>query len=148
MEKSVNNPHEKKLKTIENWMTAIGIVFIVLLVTSGFVGLFSKSLSYSQAFLIVFGGFYLIFIPGFIISYSIYPEKSQNFERHHSRRKGSIDLYERIIISFIISVLLIPIIAYYIEFLGFDPVPFNIAITDLGIIILSLIFMFYKFYKW
>ena len=58
---------------MNNWIKRIGITFVILAIISLAIGLFSL-LGYLESFRIVFGSVYVLFLPGFILTYIFFPK--------------------------------------------------------------------------
>jgi uncharacterized membrane protein len=78
---------------------------------------------------IIASSIYILFIPGFILSLAL-------FKTH------TIDLLERIALSFALSIAVVPLIAFYLNLLGLRINRMNIFLEVLGIIIISSIFAY------
>lgn len=86
---------------------------------------------------IVFGSFFILFLPGYIISFILYPDiKNIN-------NKG-IDYLERIVLSFALSISIIPLVVFYLHLIGMKITNLNVLITTIGVIIISLIIWWIK----
>lgn len=118
------------------------IIFGILLVLSVCLGLFT-SLSMLDSFRIVFGSVYVLFIPGFIISF-IFFQKTREFEEkkeEDKKEKGAIDWLERIALSFALSIAIVPLLIFYFNLIGIKINVLNSSLIILGIIIVSLIIL-------
>jgi LPXTG-motif cell wall-anchored protein len=120
-------------------LTVVGLTVISLII-GGF-----GSLSYSESFRIVFGSVYVLFLPGFILTYLFFP-KTKSFDSK-AEEKGSIDWIERIALSFALSIAVVPLVVFYLNLIGLKINLLNSFFTILGIIILSLIGIYVKFRK-
>lgn len=98
-----------------------GITVISLIVISLILTIFMPIL---DAFRIVFGSVYVLFIPGYIISFIFF--------------KNEIDLLERIALSFALSIAIVPLIIFYLNLIGLKISALNSFLTILGIILISL----------
>ena len=116
----------------KNHKTILKIVLIILstLFILSLVILFFSKLDLISSFWIVFGSVYVLFLPGFLISYLFFPKTSE------LEKKGSIDWIERIALSFALSISIIP--------LGLKITALNSVIVVLIIILLSLGIIFRK----
>jgi uncharacterized membrane protein len=126
----------------------IGIVLIALLVISVLIGIFS-SLSILDSLRIVFGSVYVLFVPGFIITYIFFP-KTRSFEekeKDSEREKGAIDLLERIALSFALSIAIVPLAVFYLNLIGLRIILLNSFLTILGIIVISSIILYFRIKK-
>ena len=112
---------------------------IILFLISSLIGIFS-SLSFLESLRIIFGSVYVLFLPGFIISYLFFP-KTKEFE---SKEKGAIDWIERIALSFALSIAIVPLAVFYLNLIGIKINLLNSFLTILGIIIISLVILDYK----
>ena len=128
---------EKKLR---NWM--IGIIFIlaVLMIISILIPIFSN-LSYLASFRIVFGSLYVLFIPGFIISFIFFPRTKEFDEKNEDKEKNSIDWIERIALSFALSIAIVPLAVFYLNLLSIKINILNSFLIILAIILVSSIIL-------
>ena len=110
----------------------IALVFFTLLLVSFLLVLFTK-LSYPEAFRIVFGSVYVLFLPGFVMSFAFFPLKQK-----------SIDGIERIAISFALSIAVVPLAVFYLNLIGLRINLINSFFTILGIIIISFGFAIWR----
>ncbi len=98
--------------------TLIGI--IILAIISILIGIFS-SLGLLESFRIIFGSVFVLFIPGFVISYIFFP-KTREFEENEKinveREKGAIDWIERVALSFALSIAIVPLVVFYLNLIG------------------------------
>jgi uncharacterized membrane protein len=131
---------------ISNILKGSFVVVVVLAVISVSLGLFS-SLGHLESFRIVFGSVYVLFLPGFIISYIFFPE-TKEFDEHSKKEKNEeekgIDWIERIALSFALSIAIVPLAVFYLNLIGLKINLINSSLTILGIIIISFIVLYYK----
>lgn len=78
---------------------------------------------------IIFGSVYVLFIPGFILTFIFFPLRAE---------KG-IDIIERIALSFALSIAVVPLVIFYLNLIGLRINPLNTFLSILGIIIVELI---------
>ncbi len=102
---------------------------ISLTIISIAIPLFS-SINYLESFRIVFGSVYVLFIPGFIISFIFFPDK--------------IDVIERIALSFALSIAIVPLAVFYLNLIGIKINFLNSFFIILGIIIIASLIVYYK----
>lgn len=130
-------------KGIINFMIVVGALFILSILLM----LFNLSLLYSLR--IVFGSVYVLFLPGFFLSYIFFP-KTKPLEEKLSKRetseKGSIDWIERMALSFALSIAIVPLLIFYLSLTGMKINLMNSFLTISGIIAISLIILRYKYY--
>ncbi len=110
------------------------IAIMALAAISLGIGIFS-SLNYMESFRIIFGSAYVLFLPGFLISYIFFP-KTKEFEEK-SEEKGAIDWIERIALSFALSIAIVPLAVFYLNLIGVKINMLNSFLTILGIIAIS-----------
>jgi len=124
----------------KNHKTILKIVLIILstLFILSLVILFFSKLDLISSFRIVFGSVYVLFLPGFLISYLFFPKTSE------LEKKGSIDWIERIALSFALSIAVVPLLVFYLNLLGLKITALNSVIVVLIIILLSLGIIFRK----
>lgn len=139
------------MKTKINNKIYIGAgIIILLIVISILIGLFS-SLSMLESFRIVFGSVYVLFLPGFIISYIFFPKTKEFEEKANSREdteKSAIDWIERIALSFALSIAIVPLAVFYLNLIGVKINLLNSFLTILGIIIIASAILIWKIKKY
>lgn len=113
-------------------------IFILNLISLGIT--LSTTLSYLESLRIIFGSVYVLFIPGFIISYLFFP-KTKEFD---TEEKGAIDWIERIALSFALSIAIVPLAVFYLNLIGVKINTLNSSLIILGIIIISSGILHYK----
>ena len=130
------------------WVMGILACLLSLVVISLLIALFT-SLGYLESFRIVFGSVYVLFLPGFILSYVFFP-KTKEFDaknganEENDEQKGSIDWIERIALSFALSIAVVPLVVFYLNLVGVSINLLNSALTILGIIIISVVILVIK----
>ena len=123
-----------KINNLSNrskWISSIISLVILLLIISAIL-VFTTSLSFLDSLRISFGSVYVLFLPGFILSFLFFPKKE------------SIDLLERIALSFALSIAVVPLVIFYLNLVGLKINLLNSSLTILGIIILSLVGIWIK----
>lgn len=123
------------------WIYGIGIAIAILAALSLAIGGFG-SLEYSESFRIVFGSVYVLFLPGFILSFVFFP-KTKEFDSKE-REKGEIDWIERIALSFALSIAIVPLAVFYLNLIGVKINLINSFLTILGIVVISLGLVYWK----
>lgn len=117
------------------WVLGILIaVFSLNLISIG-INLFT-SISYLESLRTVFGSIYVLFLPGFIISYIFFP-KTKEFESEDEKEKSAFDWIERIALSFALSIAIVPLAVFYLNLVGVKISFLNSFLTILGIIVIS-----------
>ena len=127
------------MKKIKKCIFGILSIIIILAVISVLLPLFTN-LSYLESFRIVFGSIYVLFLPGFVISYIFFP-KTKEFEENkeeNDNERGEIDWIERIALSFALSIAIVPLAVFYLNLIGLKINLLNSFLTILGIIAISL----------
>jgi len=117
------------------------IVLALMVVLSISLGLFTQ-LGMLESFRIVFGSVYVLFLPGFIISF-IFFNKTKEFEEKN-KEDDSIDWIERIALSFALSIAIVPLAVFYLNLVGVRINLLNSFLTILGIIIISFGILYWK----
>jgi len=128
-------------KHIKNWLIGIIIILACLFLISIAVTIFAFP-SFLSSLRIVFGSVYVLFLPGFIISYIFFP-KTKEFDSKE-KEKGAIDWIERIALSFALSIAIVPLAVFYLNLIGLKINILNSFLTILGILIISLGILYYK----
>lgn len=116
----------------------IALALAVLAVVLGFF----TSLGYLGSFRIIFGSVYVLFLPGFLISFIFFP-KTQEFDSKN-KDSDSIDWIERIALSFALSIAIVPLAVFYLNLVGIKINLLNSSLTILGILIISTGILYYK----
>jgi len=120
------------------------IAILTLSIFSIILSIFTD-LSYFESLRIIFGSIYVLFLPGFIISYIFFP-KTREFESE-SKEKGAIDWIERIALSFALSIAIVPLVVFYLNLIGLKINLLNSFLTILGVIIISSLILIWKVKK-
>jgi len=109
------------------------IICVFLLIISTILGIF---VPFSQTFRIVFGSVYVLFLPGFIITFIFFPDKISKIIK--------IDWIERIALSFALSIAIVPLLVFYLNLIGVKINLLNVFLTILGVIIVSISILVFK----
>ena len=119
----------KEIKTGLIVVGALALVSVILGFITGFL----------ESFRIVFGSVYVLFLPGFIISFIFFP-KTKEFDSK-DKHKGEIDWLERIALSFALSIAIVPLVVFYLNLAGIKINLLNTSLIILGIMIASVIIL-------
>ncbi len=120
----------------------IGVVIIILIIISIALTIFAN-MDILSSLRITFGSLYVLLLPGFILSYIFFP-KTKEFDEKESH-KGSIDWIERIALSFALSIAIVPLVVFYLNLIGIKINLLNSFLTILGIIVVSISILVYKY---
>ncbi|MBS3165878.1 DUF1616 domain-containing protein [Candidatus Woesearchaeota archaeon] len=123
------------------YLVSISILIIFMVLISTIIGFFS-TLRYLEGFRIVFGSVYVLFIPGFILTYIFFPQ-TKEFDSK-DKETNAIDWIERIALSFALSIAVVPLIIFYLNLIGLKITLLNSFLSILGIILVSLIILYLK----
>lgn len=107
--------NKKNQETIISVLLGLGILIITSLILSAWMPLI-------KSFRIVFGSAYILFLPGFSLSYLFF--------------RNTIDGIERFTLSFAISIAVVPLFVFYLSFLG---MPINALNISLIVAVITLI---------
>jgi len=129
----------EKKKFIRNTFVLIVISSLISLIVNYF-----SNLTLIDSLRIVFGAVYVLFLPGFIISYIFFPRTKPFEENESTFDKTSIDIIERLALSFALSIAIIPLVIFYLNLIGVKISALNSFFIILGIIIISLGIIYYK----
>lgn len=127
------------IKKLKKPIKYLSIIIISLLLISIVLSIFMSLL---EALRIVFGSLYVLFLPGFILTYIFFP-KTKEFNFKH-QEKGRIDWIERIALSFALSIAIIPLLVFYLNKIGVKINFLNSFLTILFVIIISLVILIYR----
>lgn len=105
----------------ERWLVA---TLVALLIVSLILTPLTK-LTFLESLRIVFGSVYILFLPGYLITYIFF-------------KKNKIDHLERIALGFALSIAIVPLIIFYLNLIGMKINLINSALTVLGIIIITM----------
>lgn len=119
-------------------------IILSLIIISVALGFFSP-LGFLESFRIVFGSIYILFIPGFILTYLFFP-KTKSFDSDFEEKEG-IDWIERVALSFALSIAIVPLIVFYLNLIGIKISALNTFIIVLFIIIGPSIYLYKKHKK-
>jgi len=107
------------------------------------------SLSLLEGFKLIFGFFYILFLPGFILSYILFP-----FSRYFDTEETNVESkdcgrimfnwIERGLLSFGLSIAIVPLAVFYLNLAGIKITSLNVFLEVLGIIVISLIILSFR----
>lgn len=142
-----DNVHEKSkypLKKIITISTASTIIILVIISLTLFI---FTEMGILESLRVVFGSLYVLFLPGFILSFVFFPVSCSFETSHKKREKGAIDFIERIALSFALSIAIVPLAVFYLNLVGVKINTLNSFLIILGIIIISSIILFFRIKK-
>ena len=118
----------KKMRIIKTKPFKItAIIILVLFAISELIAIFTY-LTALESLRIVFGSIFVLFLPGFIITYIFFPK---------SEKEKGIDWIERIALSFALSIAIVPLAVFYLNLIGVKINLLNSFLTILGIMLIS-----------
>lgn len=79
-------------------------------------------LGIQQSFRIIFGSFYILFLPGLVLTFAFF-------------RKKEIDIIERIALSFALSIAVVPLLVFYLNLIGMKIDVLNVILVVVLIVI-------------
>ncbi len=126
-----------------NKISLIVLTIIVVLILSAAALSYFTKLSNLESFRIVFGSIYVLFLPGFIISYIFFP-KTGSLDNKNEKDSGSIDWLERIALSFALSIAVVPLAVFYLNLIGVKINLLNSFLTILAIILISSWILYWR----
>jgi len=109
--------------TLQGWLFVVAIALLVLAAISIIFGI-SASLPLLSALRIVFGTVYLLFLPGFVLSYVFFPQTARK----------PIDFLERFALSFALSIAVVPLAVFYLSLIGVRISALSTFFVVLGIV--------------
>lgn len=116
-----------------SWKKTLFVAVLGLLLLS--VGLSFTALSLLESLRIVFGSVYVLFLPGFVLSYAFF-------------NSSEIDWLERIALSFGLSIAIVPLVVFYLNLIGLRISLVNTSLTVLGVILISVGLLYAKSKNW
>lgn len=106
-----------------------------------FAGILTFWLPLLQAFRLVFGIVFLLFVPGFFVTEFAFPRES-----HEEQRQ--LDWIERITLSFALSISVVPLIVFFLNKAGIAITALNIFLEVAGLVfVLGIIIAFQRFWR-
>lgn len=117
----------KENKILKYALSAILGLVVFASVTSIWLGI-------EQSFRIIFGSFYVLFLPGLVLTFVFFPVKNQG--------KKDIDIIERIALSFALSIAIVPLLVFYLNLIGMKINVLNTSLVIAFIILTSLIIIY------
>ena len=125
--------------TIKNWSLIVGSLAVISLVLTIW-------MPFLSSLRIVFGSFYVLFLPGYILTYIFFPAKEQERLRLALKKneEDGIDMIERIALSFALSIAIVPLVVFYLNLIGIKINFLNTFLTILAIILISLACIYKK----
>jgi|SRR3989344_2854199 len=127
----------KNKKYLAGVLIFIGVLALISLA----IGIFSQ-ISFLESFRIIFGSVYVLFLPGFILTYIFFPLTKKFDDKNEEN--GAIDWIERIALSFALSIAIVPLVVFYLNLIGVKISVINSFFTIISIIIISLGILFWK----
>ena len=109
------------LPSVRSVSYVIGGLLLLSLVLTIWMGL--------EAFRVVFGSVFVLFLPGFFLTYNFFKEQ---------------DWLERIALSFALSIAIVPLITFYLSLLGMPISVLSTSLVIIGILIISTIVFKYQ----
>jgi uncharacterized membrane protein len=104
------------------------LMIVISLLTLEALSVFSfilTPLSVMESFRMIFGIIYVLFLPGFVLSFVIF------------RPANETDWIERIVLSLALSIAVVPLIVFYLYSAGISISQLNVSLTILGIVSIS-----------
>ncbi len=78
----------------------------------------------SDLTVMVMGAAYILFLPGFVLTFTFF-------------RRGTIDIIERLALSFALSIAVVPLVAFYLNLMGVKLNRLNVILEVLSICIIA-----------
>lgn len=91
----------------------------------------SFSLSLSESFRLVFGSAFMLFLPGFVLTWIFW-------------KKGEISHLERFMLSLVFSIAIVPLFVFLLNTIGILITALNIFLIVSGIIIIGVIILLFQ----
>lgn len=107
------------------------IVAIIALSIISIILRLATALTITEALRITFGSVFVLFLPGFVISFIFF-------------QKGKIDWIERVALSFALSIAVVPLAVFYLNLAGMRISLLSSSLTVLGIVAVSGIVLWLK----
>jgi len=114
----------KRDNKVASWLKCSMLSIFILLI---FTLILSIWLTFLRSFQVIFGAVYLLFLPGFVWSWVIW------------KKREDIDFIERIILSLVLSLTIVPLFVFITNKLGVRINTFNSSLEILVIILLGVI---------
>jgi len=88
-------------------------------------------LGIEQSFRIIFGSFYVLFLPGLVLTFAFFKGKE-------------IDILERIALSFALSIAVVPLLVFYLNLIGMKINTLNVVLVIAFIILINLAIIYWR----
>ncbi len=111
---------------LNKYLITLGILIVISL-------LLTIKLTMIESLRVVFGSFYVLFLPGYLLTYV--------FFKKDLHEKEGIDFIERLTLSFALSIAIVPLVVFYLNKLGIKINTLNSFLIILGIIIITFIIL-------
>lgn len=131
MEKGIKM--KKMNKIIKITLAAILALFLISIIIAIF-----AHMPFLQSLRIIFGSVYVLFLPGFLISYIFFPETREFDGGKKPENSKAIDWIERIALSFALSIAIVSLVVFYLNLIGIKINFLNSFIEILAIIVVSV----------
>ena len=125
----MNFDQPKENKILKYILGGILGLVILSLITSIWLG-------FQQSFRIFFGSFYVLFLPGLVMTFAFFPAKNQG--------EKEIDIIERIALSFALSVAIVPLLVFYLNLVGIKINILNVSLVIAFIILAGLAIIYWQ----
>ncbi len=122
-------------KEIKTGLIVVGALALISAILGFIIG-------FLESFRIVFGSVYVLFLPGFIISFIFFPKTKKLDSK--DKNKGEIDWLERIALSFALSIAIVPLAVFYLNLAGIRINLLNTSLIILGVILVSTAILWKK----
>jgi uncharacterized membrane protein len=114
----------KENKILKYSLVSVCGLIVLSLVVSIWLGI-------EQSFRIVFGSFYVSFLPGLVLTLAFFKGKE-------------IDILERIALSFALSIAVVPLLVFYLNLIGMKINTLNVVLVIAFIILINLAIIYWR----
>ena len=130
-------------KDVSKWFWRVGSIVFILAFISVVIAMFSF-IELLTSFRIVFGSVYVLFLPGFNLSYAFFLKT----KKQGDLEKGTINWLERIALSLGLSIAIVPLVVFYLNIIGLQINLINSFLTILGVILICSAILILKKHKY
>ncbi len=136
--KDESQNQRKKFHLSKRTWIMISLSIIMILLAISFLITIFTSIEFLSSLRITFGSIFVLFIPGFVLTFVFFPLKNE---------KEKIDLLERIALSFALSIAVVPLAVFYFNLIGVKINVINSSLIILGIIFIGFILIYLRHKK-